>query len=69
MQNLVLMQSFCLQITAEVSKVTKRVQCALTFVFIELLETAISFAKIPLEIKIKSIASFIKNYFIETKAA
>ena len=33
-QNLVSMKNLCLQITAEVSKITKIAQCDLTFIFI-----------------------------------
>ena len=39
------MQNPCLQITAEVSKITKSVRFDLTFIFIEISETVNSFCK------------------------
>ena len=60
--NLVSMQNLCLKI-AEVSKIAKSVQCDLTFIFIELSETANSFMKIPLVLEIKIVVSFIKTRF------
>ena len=59
-----LSKSLWLQITAEVSKITKSVWSDLTFIFIELSETSKSFVKIRLVVEINSIASFIKNTFL-----
>ena len=56
-------KSICLQITAEVSKITKSVQSDLPSIYIELSETTNSFVKIRLRLKIDSIASFIKIHF------
>ena len=53
-------KSLCLQITAEVSKITKSVQCDLT---IELSETPNSFVKIRLVVEIRKIVSFINTRF------
>ena len=55
---LVSIQNICIQITAEVSKITKNVPCDLTFSFIDLSEIASSFGKIRLIFKIKNVASF-----------
>ena len=53
----------CLQITAEVSKITENVQWSLTFIFIELSETANTFVKIRLLLEIKNVACFVKPCF------
>ena len=53
-------KSLCLQITAEVSKITKSVQCDL---IIELSETPNSFVKVRLVLEIRNIVSFIKTRF------
>ena len=52
-----------MQITAEVSKIMESIQCDLPFAFINLSETAHSFAKIHAALKIKNIDSFIKTRF------
>ena len=56
-------KSLCLQITAVVSKITKNIQCDLTFISIELSETPDSFVKMPLVLEIKKIPSFMKTHF------
>ena len=58
-----------MQITAEVNEISKNVKCNLTFLFVELSETADNFVKIRLVLEIKDIASFIKYVFIENEAA
>ena len=45
LHNLVSTQNLSLQITAAVSKIMKNVQCTLSFIFIELSETANRFVK------------------------
>ena len=54
---------FCLQISADVSKVTKILQCDLNFIFIKLSETANSFVKISLVLEIKNVTNFTKTSF------
>ena len=56
-------RSICLQITPEVRKITKIVQCNITFIFIELSETSENFLKICLIFEIKNVTSFIKTHF------
>ena len=56
-------KSLYLQVTAEVSKITKSRQCNLNFIFIELSEAASSFAQILLVLEIKKVATFIKTRF------
>ena len=51
-------KSICLQITAEVSKITKSDQCNLNFNFNRISETATSFVKIRLVLEMKNVASF-----------
>ena len=52
-----------MQITAEVSKITKSVPSDLIFIFIGLSETPNSFVKIRLVLVIKNVVSFIKTCF------
>ena len=56
-------ESLYLQITPDVNKVMKNVQCHVTFIFIELSETSASFVKIRLVFVIKNVASFIQIRF------
>ena len=63
LHNVLSFKSLCLQITAEVSQIKNRVLCDLTFIFIELSETAYSFLKIRLALEIKNVASFTKTRF------
>ena len=56
-------ESLYLQITPDVNKVMKNVQCHLTFIFIELSETSASFVKIRLVFVIKNVASFMQTLF------
>ena len=60
---LITYESLYLQITPDVNKVMKNVQRHLTFIFIELSETATSFVKIRLAFVIKNVASFIQTLF------
>ena len=64
LQNLISMEKFWLQITAEASKITKGVQCDHTFIFIKLSEAVNSFVKISLVLEIKNVANFIKTRFL-----
>ena len=57
------LNSFCLQIPAEVSKIGKSLRCDLNFVFIKLPEAAKSFVKIRLVLEMKNVTSFIKTRF------
>ena len=54
-------KSLCLQMTAEVNKITVSVQCNLIFIFVELSEIANSFVEIRLVLEIQNFASFIKT--------
>ena len=56
-----LCKSLCLQMTAEVNKITVSVQCNLIFIFVELSEIANSFVEIRLVLEIQNFASFIKT--------
>ena len=52
----------CLQITAEVRRITKSIQCSITFIFTLLSETTNSFVKMRLLLE-SSVAGIVKTLF------
>ena len=63
------MQKPLLQMTAEVGKIMKSVQCDITFTFIELSETPKISVKIPVVLEIKKVLVSQRRIFIENEAA